>query len=644
MKAGSRRNSLRLRLAFWNAGAGAVLWLASLEAMVLAGFWRPANLSDWLLPLLAGCPCGAMVLGIASYFIAGRVLKPFQEMASVMRRLPAGSLRERLPVANPHDELGQLAAGCNEILQQLETSFAELDRLTANVSHELRTPLTAMRAVGEVALRERNPAILHDAMGSMLEEIVRMNQLIDRLLLLTRSDNDDMPLERGRRRAAGRRRLRRVRGRAATRRARPAGAGRRSRCGVPFLGICVGFQLLFEGPTRARTFAASACFGRQRPAAAGRREAPADAVEPARSRSRRQSTAPRVAARQPGRRSGLLRPLLRPGPLERAGQSDRRRSRRATTAARWSAAAERDHVWGVQFHPEKSGRAGLALLGNFVAPFAERRGGSATPSAAPADGAASRRSTSAAARASGCSRATSPADGLRRPARAGHARSSTPGARWLHVVDLDARPDGRAGQPADGDRRSSPARGRRAGAGRRRRPDEDGRRRAAGRRRRPGRPRHRRARGPGARRPRWPRRHPGRVAVGLDYRRRDGRPAEAAVRGWLEGSGRTVGEVLAELDGAPLAAVVVTAIDRDGTLAGPDLDGLSRSSARPSCRSSPRAASAAAGRPAVAGGADGARSPPGRAARLAGRDRRHGAGRRDADDRRRRLAACAPSG
>ena len=53
----------------------------------------------------------------------------------------------------------------------------------------------------------------------------------------------------------------------------------------------------------------------------------------------------------------------------------------------------------------------------------------------------------------------------------------------------------------------------------------------------------------------------------------DGR-TEVAVRGWEQGSGRTVGELLAELAGAGLAAVVVTAIERDGTLAGPDLDGL----------------------------------------------------------------------
>jgi phosphoribosylformimino-5-aminoimidazole carboxamide ribotide isomerase len=70
------------------------------------------------------------------------------------------------------------------------------------------------------------------------------------------------------------------------------------------------------------------------------------------------------------------------------------------------------------------------------------------------------------------------------------------------------------------------------------------------------------------------RRHPGRVAVGLDYRVEAGGRAEVAVRGWEEGSGRTVGDLLAELSDVDLAAVIVTSIERDGMLSGPDLDGL----------------------------------------------------------------------
>jgi phosphoribosylformimino-5-aminoimidazole carboxamide ribotide isomerase len=69
-------------------------------------------------------------------------------------------------------------------------------------------------------------------------------------------------------------------------------------------------------------------------------------------------------------------------------------------------------------------------------------------------------------------------------------------------------------------------------------------------------------------------RHPGRVAVGLDYRRHEDGSLQAAWRGWAAGSGRDVPAVLEDLRDAPLGALVVTAIERDGTLEGPDTDGL----------------------------------------------------------------------
>jgi phosphoribosylformimino-5-aminoimidazole carboxamide ribotide isomerase len=72
-------------------------------------------------------------------------------------------------------------------------------------------------------------------------------------------------------------------------------------------------------------------------------------------------------------------------------------------------------------------------------------------------------------------------------------------------------------------------------------------------------------------------RFPGHVAVGLDHRRitEDGVVRrELAVRGWEVGSGVDLEKFLVELEPVALAAVIVTDISRDGTLAGPDLAGL----------------------------------------------------------------------
>ena len=111
-------------------------------------------------------------------------------MAARAQQITAESLGGRLPVANPHDELGKLALVFNATLSRLESSFSELRRFTADASHELRTPLTALQAVGEAALRSNDGDMksLREALSSMLEETRRLSDLVDSLLLLARAD------------------------------------------------------------------------------------------------------------------------------------------------------------------------------------------------------------------------------------------------------------------------------------------------------------------------------------------------------------------------------------------------------------------------------------------------------------------------
>ena len=68
--------------------------------------------------------------------------------------------------------------------------------------------------------------------------------------------------------------------------------------------------------------------------------------------------------------------------------------------------------------------------------------------------------------------------------------------------------------------------------------------------------------------------HPGAVAVGLDARLRTDGSYEVAVRGWTEGSGVELFDLLRRFEGMGVAATVITEIGRDGMLSGPDVDGL----------------------------------------------------------------------
>ena len=99
-----------------------------------------------LLVLLAG---GG---GWAGWALAGRMLRPLQEVNAAAHRAARGHLDHRIALAGPRDELTDLADTFDEMLEGLERSFGTYRRFAANASHELRTPLATTRAMLDVAL------------------------------------------------------------------------------------------------------------------------------------------------------------------------------------------------------------------------------------------------------------------------------------------------------------------------------------------------------------------------------------------------------------------------------------------------------------------------------------------------------------
>ncbi|MDR5730035.1 MAG: heavy metal sensor histidine kinase [Terriglobia bacterium] len=172
-------------------GREVVVRLAVSEEPLWDEFW------DMVSVLGLGLPVIVMIIGITGYVVAGRAIKPVNDMAQRASIISAEHLSERLQTPNPDDELGRLGAAFNQTLARLESSFEQLRRFTADASHELRTPLTAIRSVGEVALQSPgNAAIYRDAIGSMLEEVDRLTRLVESLLTISRADAGHIQLQK----------------------------------------------------------------------------------------------------------------------------------------------------------------------------------------------------------------------------------------------------------------------------------------------------------------------------------------------------------------------------------------------------------------------------------------------------------------
>lgn len=145
-------------------------------------YLRRVLIAVFLLSLLA-------VLLLA-WVYAGQALRPISNIMQKVSKITFVNLHERLEDRGSQDELSQLAATFNSMLDRIESSLAMQRNFVANASHELRTPLTAMQGQLEVLLlKKRDLSAYKDGVQSVLEDIRRLTHISNRLLMLAQADS-----------------------------------------------------------------------------------------------------------------------------------------------------------------------------------------------------------------------------------------------------------------------------------------------------------------------------------------------------------------------------------------------------------------------------------------------------------------------
>jgi signal transduction histidine kinase len=133
------------------------------------------------------------VIGVAAggvgWLLAGRALRPLQDITATARRVADGNLQERIALHGPDDEIKNLADTFDAMLERLDRAFDSQRRFVANASHELRTPLTINRALIEVTLDDPHASPALRQLGTNLLAVnQRHERLIDGLLTLASSE------------------------------------------------------------------------------------------------------------------------------------------------------------------------------------------------------------------------------------------------------------------------------------------------------------------------------------------------------------------------------------------------------------------------------------------------------------------------
>lgn len=138
---------------------------------------------------LLALPLLTLFVGGVVWVVMGRALHPVGAMRAEAADIGGAELHRRVPSPGTDDEIGHLANTLNGMLDRIEASSEAQARFVSDASHELRTPIAVIRHQLEVAIREEDPDVLRTAAADVSEENLRMQRLVDDLLLLARHDN-----------------------------------------------------------------------------------------------------------------------------------------------------------------------------------------------------------------------------------------------------------------------------------------------------------------------------------------------------------------------------------------------------------------------------------------------------------------------
>jgi heavy metal sensor kinase len=155
-----------------------------------------AELRKWLYFLGAMLPIVAAIALGGGYVLVKRALAPVDQIAASAERMSSHNLGGRLPVAKTGDELERLSIALNHMIERLDTAFQHSRRFVTDASHELRTPLTVLKGELEDLVRKNElSSDWRDRLGSALEEVERLTNIVEGLFAISRLDAGEAAAE-----------------------------------------------------------------------------------------------------------------------------------------------------------------------------------------------------------------------------------------------------------------------------------------------------------------------------------------------------------------------------------------------------------------------------------------------------------------
>jgi len=142
-----------------------------------------------------------MIFMLSLSFASGmskKQLKPIYAMTDQVRDISTSRLSARLDVRGTKDELKDLAATFNKLMDEIEASYENQRRFVSDASHELRTPIAVIKGYADMLSRwgASDQSVLEEGIDAIKDEAQGMQSLVESLLFIARSDRNTLNMEK----------------------------------------------------------------------------------------------------------------------------------------------------------------------------------------------------------------------------------------------------------------------------------------------------------------------------------------------------------------------------------------------------------------------------------------------------------------
>lgn len=129
-----------------------------------------------------------IIFFLLAWVTAGRVLSPLRLLTKAAQSITESDMKQRIP-AKGTDEIAELTATFNDMLDRLQFAFDSQQKFLNDASHELRTPITVIQ--GHLEMLQFQPEKQQETINLVMDELERMNRLVNDLLLLAKTERPD---------------------------------------------------------------------------------------------------------------------------------------------------------------------------------------------------------------------------------------------------------------------------------------------------------------------------------------------------------------------------------------------------------------------------------------------------------------------